>query len=257
MTIVVGYAPGGRGRPVLHLAAMLARSAGEDLVVCAVVPTPWPPSPGPAVLEGMARAAVERARERLPEGVVAETVVDHARSVAVGLLEAAAARNASAVVIGRSGQPSIGSVTARLLHSSPIPVALAPHAFRCAPGSRVARVTVGYGGSEPVVDAARALAGRVGAPLRIASFMVLPAAAGEKAHERIAREVEAAFPDTPVTIGHGESWEEAIDDVEWSDRDVMVLGSSSTGPLDRVFLGSRASRIIRHTPVPVIVMPAR
>ena len=45
MTLVVGFAPDGRGRGVLHLAAMLARSAGDDLVVCAVIPSPWPPSP--------------------------------------------------------------------------------------------------------------------------------------------------------------------------------------------------------------------
>lgn len=43
--------------------------------------------------------------------------------------------------------------------------------------------------------------------------------------------------------------------VEWHDGDVMVLGSSSTGPLQRVFLGSRASRIIRRSRVPVIVVP--
>ena len=41
MTIVVGIAPEERGRAALHLAAMLARSTGDDLVVCTVVPAPW------------------------------------------------------------------------------------------------------------------------------------------------------------------------------------------------------------------------
>jgi nucleotide-binding universal stress UspA family protein len=36
---------------------------------------------------------------------------------------------------------------------------------------------------------------------------------------------------------------------------VLVVGSSSIGPIARVFLGSRASRIVRHSPVPVIVVP--
>jgi hypothetical protein len=45
MTMVVGFAPDGRGRAVLHLAGMLARSAGDELLVCAVIPLPWPPSP--------------------------------------------------------------------------------------------------------------------------------------------------------------------------------------------------------------------
>jgi nucleotide-binding universal stress UspA family protein len=56
-------------------------------------------------------------------------------------------------------------------------------------------------------------------------------------------------------VGRGASWEEAIDYVEWRDGDVLVVGSSSTAPPARVFLGSRASRIVRHSPVPVIVVP--
>ena len=56
-------------------------------------------------------------------------------------------------------------------------------------------------------------------------------------------------------MGRGESWEEALEDVEWEDGEVLVVGSSSIGPLARVFLGSRASQIVRHSPVPVIVVP--
>jgi nucleotide-binding universal stress UspA family protein len=36
---------------------------------------------------------------------------------------------------------------------------------------------------------------------------------------------------------------------------VLVVGSSSIGPLARVFLGSRATKIVRHAPVPVVVVP--
>jgi nucleotide-binding universal stress UspA family protein len=56
-------------------------------------------------------------------------------------------------------------------------------------------------------------------------------------------------------IGHGESWDEALEDVEWEEGDVLVVGSSSSGPIARVFLGSRASRIVRNSPVPVVVVP--
>ena len=62
MTLLIGYAPDGRAGAVLHLAGMLARSAQEDLVVCAVVPSPWPGEPAQshseywAFLDGMARA---------------------------------------------------------------------------------------------------------------------------------------------------------------------------------------------------------
>ncbi len=39
------------------------------------------------------------------------------------------------------------------------------------------------------------------------------------------------------------------------DGDVLAVGSSSLGPVARVFLGSRASKIIRHSSVPVVVVP--
>jgi hypothetical protein len=65
---------------------------------------------------------------------------------------------AAIIVVGASGQPAIGSVTARLLHGSPVPVALAPHGFRTRPGARVERVTAAFGGSAGLVDTAGAAA---------------------------------------------------------------------------------------------------
>jgi len=262
MTLVVGNAPDGRGTAAVHLAAMLARSAREDLVVCAVVPSPWPPAPAPvdseyrSFLDAMARAALERARERLPGDVPAAFVVHHARSAPAGLLEVTERRAATMIVIGTSGHPAIGTVTARLLHGSPVPVALAPHGFRSRPGARVERVTAAFGGSEGLVDAAAAVAATLGAPLRVASFAVpVHAPFAAEVVERWAQELEAAAGRAPAVVGHGASWEEAIDDVEWRDGDVLVVGSSSAAPPARVFLGSRASRIIRHSPVPVLVVP--
>jgi nucleotide-binding universal stress UspA family protein len=204
----------------------------------------------------MARAALERAQERLPGDVAAASLVHHARSAPAGLLEVAEGRKAAMIVVGTSGHPAIGSVTARLLHGSPVPVALAPHGFRSRPGARVERVTAAFGGSKGLVDAASAAASRLGVPLRIASFAApahAPFAAGLV--ERWVQEVETVAAQAPAVVGRGASWEEAIDDVEWRDGDVLVVGSSSAAPPARVFLGSRASRIIRHSPVPVLVVP--
>src|SRR5207247_1285294 len=187
----------------------------------------WPPGPAQVdseyrrLLDGMARAALERTRERLPGDVAAAFVVHHARSAPAGLLEVAERREAALIVVGTSGQPAIGSVTARLLHGSPLPVALAPHGFRSRPGARVERATAAFGGSKGLVDAAAAVAARLGAPLRIASFAVpahAPPAAGLV--ERWVQEIETAADQAPAVVGHGASWEEAIDDVDWRDGDV-------------------------------------
>ena len=65
---------------------MLARSGDDDLLLCAVVPLPWPPSPARvdaeyrAYLDRTANEALEQARARLPEDVSATSLVHHARS---------------------------------------------------------------------------------------------------------------------------------------------------------------------------------
>jgi nucleotide-binding universal stress UspA family protein len=122
------------------------------------------------------------------------------------------------------------------------------------------------------------VAARVGASLRIASFAVHPppphtVAIGHEADDSIvsqwADEISASaratldevadLPFSPrecdAVIGRGEDWGEALEDVEWRDGDVLVVGSSSIGPLARVFVGSRATKIVRHSPVPVVVVP--
>ena len=289
MTIVVGFAPDGRGRGVLHLSAMLARSAGDDLLVCAVVPAPWPPSPARvdaeyrAWLRGAANEALEQARARLPNDVPAQYVVREARSAPAGLLEVAEEHGAGLIVAGSSGggvgHVSLGSTTSRLLHSSPIPVALSPRGFRGRPGARVVRVTAAFSeGAHDLVVAAAAVAGQVGASLRLASFAVrsrppLTAGIGTAPERAVVQQWEQDIlaaaratleevehlPTPPAAltavIGHGESWEEALEDVEWDAGDVLVVGSSSVGPIARVFLGSRSEKIVRHSPVPVVVVP--
>ena len=292
MTLVVGFSPDGRGKAVLHLAGMLARTADEDLLVCAVIPIPWPPSPARvdaeyrAHLDGTANDALDQARERLPADVPAAFLVHHARSTPAGLLDVAEQHDAGLIVAGSSsagalGHVSLGSVTSRLVHSSPVPVALAPRGFRCRPDARVARVTAAFGGSgdaDDLVVAAAGVTGRAGAALRLASFAVRPrppytSGVGRQADEAMigewVRDVEAAgraalgkvgdLPAAPrdldAVVGHGESWAEALEDVDWQEGDVLVVGSSTIGPVARVFLGSRASKIVRHSPVPVVVVP--
>ena len=290
MTMLVAYAPDGHGRAVLHLAGMLARSAGDDVLLCAVVPTSWPPSPARVDaeyqdhLQRTAETALEGARARLPDDIRVATAIHHARSTPAGLLELAEQHEASLIVAGSSpsggdGSVTLGSVTSRLLHSSPIPVALAPRGFRVGPGARVTRVTAAFGGSsDDLVVAAAGVAARVGARLRLASFAVRPrapytVAVGREADDSAVREWVAEISaaqqgvldrvrklpvvpdDCEAVVGRGESWEDALEDVEWTDGDVLVVGSSSIGPVARVFLGSRSAKIVQHAPVPVVAVP--
>ena len=67
------------------------------------------------------------------------------------------------------------------------------------------------------------------------------------------------LPSTPASmdavVGTGESWDAAMGDVDWEPNDVLVVGSSSLGPIARVFVGSHAAKVVRHSPVPVVVVP--
>lgn len=292
MTMIVGYTPDARGKAAVRLGQLLARSAGEDLVVCVVVPAPW--SPGMARIDAEYRAelaeiadrALERARELVHDDVPTTFDRREARSAPAGLLELAEERNAGMLVLssagsGLFGQVTLGSVTDRLLHSSPVPIALATRGFTSKPGSRVTRVTVAYGGSAISTDltlAAATVTAQVGASFRVASFAVwsrtdyttrLGREPSESILEQWRSEVAQAgtealakvrsLPDPPAdveaVIGQANTWQGALDDVPWDDGDVLVVGSSELGPVRRVFLGSRGSKILRYAPVPVVVVP--
>ena len=292
MTITVGYAPDERGRAALHLAVMLARSAGADLVVGCVVPAPWVPGMARvdaeyrAELNDLADRALEQARANIPAGVSATFLRHSARSAPAGLLALAEQHAADLIVLGSSsagvfGHVALGSVSDRLLHSSPIPLALATRGFRVRPDETVSRVTVAYRGSgtaERRVVAAASVAARLKASLRIASFAVWSRPAytttlGTDSEDHVMQEWTAtvrrtssaacrqvlelaAVPhDVEVVIGRGQSWAEAMEDVGWDDGDVLLIGSSELGPVSGVFLGSRATKILRHSPVPVVVLP--
>ena len=56
-------------------------------------------------------------------------------------------------------------------------------------------------------------------------------------------------------IVEGRDWEDALDSLPWEDGEVLVVGSSRLGPVARVFLGSNQTKIIRSSPVPVVVIP--
>jgi nucleotide-binding universal stress UspA family protein len=287
VTILVGYPTNRRARAVLSLAGMLARSKGDDLVVCTAIRDPRVPGiarEDPAFrsyVDELADAALAQAREDVPKDVPVRFTRIDARSIPTGLIQAAEQYDASVIVVGsamgRIEHITVSSIADRMLHSSPIPVAVATRGFR-AMGGKVNRVTLAFTGGEHgavQVAAAEALAAQFGAELRLASFAVHLSppealrvhleglsvlevwAKGILSDAAAAVQADAATArrDPEIVIGQGDDWEDALDDIDWAHGDLLVVGSSEAGPLARVFLGSRATKIIRHTPVPVIALP--
>ena len=70
--------------------------------------------------------------------------------------------------------------------------------------------------------------------------------------------IQEKFPELDVTseIGSGAGWGGAVDSLKWKKGDLLCLGSSPMGPIERVFIGSTATELLPHVGVPVLVCPS-
>ena len=62
--------------------------------------------------------------------------------------------------------------------------------------------------------------------------------------------------DVDLQVVTGNGWDEALDAPDWQEDDMLAIGTSPAGGIARVFLGSCGSKILRHSPVPVLVLPS-
>jgi len=292
VTVAVGYLAGKGGRSPLHLAVEAARTLNTSLTVVTVVPRPWmTPSLGRIDAEyaqyadQLASNSAIQAQQiigALADGLdVKYHKVAH-RSVSGGLLEAVSELDAEALILGSAaegklGQVVVGSTADRLLHSSPVPLAIAPRGYRGSKTGGLSRITVAYPGTPDtrhVVERVAALTQRLGVPMRVVTFAVrgrtmYPPEVGLRAEDSIleqlashARETLSQLrsegvigEDVVLQVVTGNGWDEALDAAEWQEGELLAIGTSPAGGIARVFLGSRGSKILRYSPVPVLVLP--
>jgi Universal stress protein UspA and related nucleotide-binding proteins len=293
--ILVGYSPHKSDQGAVDLACLLALSDDQPVHVLSVVPAGWgTPAVGDtdrdfqlwAQGEGAEAEAEARAELASHPSVTSDASWVPGRSVPQAILDEAERLRASMLVVGsgastRHGTISLTSKTDRLLHSSPLPVAIAPKGYAVSPGSRVARVTVAFRGdhtTSALLERVAEICQRTKARLRIVTFAInarrmvtttVPDAEGAivaqwvrqaSADQQLALDNLAELGMDPAAVEHvvavGRSWGGAIDQLDWGKGDVLVLGSSmSSSLMARVFLGSSATKIIANSPVPVIVVP--
>jgi nucleotide-binding universal stress UspA family protein len=292
MSVVVGYIPHKGGRGSLDLGLQLAYVLEVPMVVVTVVPRQWS-TPSLAKVDAeyadyarqVGAYAEARAREYLAETTVDVPVSYRAvtgRSTSSALIEVSEELSASVLVLGSStdgaeGRIIIGATNGKLLHTSPIPIALCPRGYRSNAVDGVPRLTCAFSDnhtSARVVARSAEVAEQMKAPLRVASFGIrgatmYPPEVGmsaedsvlatwrdqvDEAQERLVTE-GVIGPDVERVIGTGAGWSESMSSIDWKSTELLTLGSSTTGPLAKVFLGSRATKLIRHSPVPVVVIP--
>ena len=277
MTVVVGYIPHRGGRGALDLGLQLAHARAEPMVVVTVVPRQWT-TPSLARIDAeyaeyarqVGEEAEKQARDYLTDTSVSVATSYRAtpgRSVSSALVAAVEELGASTLVIGSSadgpeGRIVFGATADKLLHSSPVPLAIGPRGYRSVAAAGFTRLTCAFSdnpASARVVARAGELAEQLGAPLRVASFGVrnatmYPPEVGLTAEDSVldswAAQATAAqrqlvddgivAADVPCVIGTGAGWVESVGSVEWQRDELLAVGSSGVGPRARVFLGSRA-----------------
>lgn len=290
MSVLVGFQVGGAGADALRFAAELAAAARAPLQVMTVE---LRARNAGGARETEAFTASTRDRFAAAEEAARRELADYAdldlrvanrvsRSAGQALVDGVAEVDASLLVLGSApgarGRIRVGSVAQRIMHSSPVPVAIAPHGYRGAPRRTALRVTAAFDGTDEnrhVVSGALRLAHRLGAATRIATFGVrgptmYPPEVGLTAEdevldewrEQMTRRLRSVSAESgpagrvPAVIGTGGDWDTALGGVEWRVGDLLAVGTTPQTGIARVFLGTRGTRILTHSPVPVVVLPA-
>lgn len=287
-TIVVGYTPDEGGQEALALAGLLGSAPGARVLVTVVVPQTWGyPAHGidteyGRFLDEHAAKALDESRRALASLQQVEALRSVASSPTEGLLHVAKEQGADCIAIGSArggavGRLFLGGVSEEILHACTVPVVMAPRDYQVAPGTVPKRLTVafaGAAGSERTVLEALRHARAWGATLRLASFVVrdrtmFPSLSVDReddvialwkgqaaeALERVRAQLAAAGTQVETAVAAGPDWELALADLDWQPGELLVLGSSRLSLLERVFLGSNGRRILRASPVPVMVLP--
>lgn len=281
MKLLIGYTADERGAEAIELASALLRtSADAELELAIILPEQTPFQavyPGgdhgfSTVLSAQVDRWAEQALELVPPAITARVVARAVPSVAQGLLELAAERDAQGVVLGgrtrhKAGFFAPGAVASSLLHASPLPVAMSTPAgvasLRRASG-RIERLTAFVGdkpGAAEVIGHAVRSAARLQVPLRVAT-LVTDQPDGSADTEQVNRsrgfleELVAGLDErVKPQVVTGGSIDEAIESIGWLDGELAVFGSSRLAPPRRLFLGPKAQRMLRRLPVPLAVVP--
>lgn len=278
--VVVGYTATDAGADALALGARLGAALETSVHVVVVLPSAQGNVSIPSdasydrLVEDTARGWLRDALAPFP-GIRGH--VRYAADVSDGLVAAAEEFGAAVLVVGTGGggprgRHRLGTTAEELVHSAPVPVALAPEGARHVdPSVGLPRITTAIGtrpGADVLLDTAVATAQRAHAPLRLLSLagVDLPGRVDAgltrltaQAHAQdVLDTVRGSLPaeiEAEALVGAGSDIEDAVSRIDWLPGEVALVGSSRLAQPRRLFLGSTAGRILRALPVPMIVVP--
>lgn len=124
--------------------------------------------------------------------------------------------------------------------------------------------------SEQAVDLALTMAGRFDARVTLLHVSWMPPyyysayaeglafpldemeTAAKKLLDEALAKAKARYPRTESKIIAGEPWEKILEAAKESGADLIVMGTHGRHGVSRVFLGSVAEKVVRHSPIPVL-----
>jgi nucleotide-binding universal stress UspA family protein len=165
-----------------------------------------------------------------------------------------------------------GSTADRLLHGSAAPVTVVPWGYAetdPAPLSRIAVAFVDTPEGRVAFEHAVLIAAHLGASLTVLTVVpdsrVVPGLAEPRLlSDELRRHYQASLDAVTATVPEGVPVTsrllpgpvvDALSDLSYEDCDLLVCGSRGYGPVRRVLLGGVSSRVVRHSRVPVVVVP--
>ncbi|HMS77044.1 universal stress protein [Gordonia sp. (in: high G+C Gram-positive bacteria)] len=282
MRILVAYLATPGGADAVALGARLARSLEADLEITMVLPPETvidPPGNYEELLTERAQEWLTEAKELVDDDITVSTHILFHESSAEGIIAEAERTDSAMIVVGGGGggalvgSLTLGSVVNDLMHSSPVPVAIAPRGARSSGIRRVREVTCAIGErreAPEVLQAAVDGVARGGVGLRLVSLVAVEPISGaaktdaeviERARQHAAGLVEKAKALSPEDISvtgvvtSGRHIEDAVNKLDWHDGDLIVVGSSRLAQPRRIFLGSTAAKMLRVLQVPMVVVP--
>ena len=283
--LVVGYEGGSTGDDAMAFGLRWAAASGDHLYVVTVHPGPAPLGAGRVDVEWVAyereeaETLLDKARGLVPEGVQATYTRVESGSAAHGLhdLVTADPEDIPLVVLGSRRTRGMrrtypGTTAERLLQGSPAPVAMVPWGYADEQRNRLETVAVAFvdtpDGHAALEHGAR-MAAHLSAQLLVVSvvpdtrvqpslgdlgqFGTTQAAGYREGLDRAVAGLPAELR-TRAELRPGPVVD-ALTELRPDECDLLVVGSRGYGPLRSVLLGGVSSRVVKHSRVPVVVVP--
>ena len=283
--VVVGYEGEPTGRDVLAFAREWAKAGGDQITVVTVYEGAAPPGIQRVDAEWVAYGReqadqlLNEARGLLDEKLHAKFVKVASSSAAHGLHDILedTEQDTPLVVLGSRPTRGLrrtypGSTAERLLHGSPVPVAVVPWGYtdsEVKPFTKVAVAFVDTADGHVALDHAARIARHLHASLEVISVVpdtrVVPSLGdvgrfGHDQRESYRASLDAALARLPEGLeATGRLIDgpvvDALADIRPDEADLMVIGSRGYGPVRRVLMGGVSARVVRHARIPVVVVP--